>query len=156
LADDDRIDRFIGGTVDFDDQAVVLYRGNLERVIVPFEAFRLRPHYPEPNFRDFEVIDYGQAVRLGDYEASTDAILYRYDADFRKRDRDRRLESDDSFGGALKRARLERGLKRSDFAPLDAKTVARIERNETTRPQGETLETICRHLDMTVAELETF
>jgi hypothetical protein len=47
---------FIGGVVDADDKALVLYRGSLERIVVPFSWFRAVPQGVTPDFGDFEVI----------------------------------------------------------------------------------------------------
>lgn len=156
LASEERDDRFIGVMVDAEDQAIILYRGNLEQVIEPFSAFPERVDYPAPDFTDVEVVDYGQTVRLGQYEAATSAILYEIDADFRRRYKANLVECDPTFGGSLRRLRLQRGLKRSDFAPLDAKTVERIELNKSPRPQGRTLAIIADRLGVAPAEIETY
>jgi hypothetical protein len=132
--------------VDADDQAVVLYRGNFDRVIIPFAWFQPRPKGPRPDFAAFTVTDFGQTVQLGEYEAATDAILYDFDADARRRMKEREIEQDKSFGGALRRLRLSRGLSRSDFEPLASKTIARIERGEVEEPHGDTLATIAKRL----------
>jgi hypothetical protein len=61
------------------------------------------------------VVDGGQTVRLGEFEAAADAILYAFDAEARRRAKQRSIEKDASFGGALRRLRLQRGLRREDF-----------------------------------------
>lgn len=64
---------FIAGRVYFDEGVVVLITGKLEVVRVPFSWFT--PTNIAPNFKDFDIIDCGQTVRLGYYEASTEAVL---------------------------------------------------------------------------------
>jgi hypothetical protein len=66
IHDEHREDLFIGGVVDREDAAVVLYRGNLDRLVVPMEWFVARPK-ARPNFAAFDIIDDGQTVRLGSY-----------------------------------------------------------------------------------------
>lgn len=153
---DERDDLFIGGTVDTADEVVVLYRGNLARLAVPFSWFK-RPRMMErPDFEVFDVIDHGQTVRFGRFEASADAILYAFDPVYRRRAKRRQLDLEDSFGAALRRLRLLKGLSRRDFAPLSAKSVARIERGEVARPRAETLRRIARKLEVEPEEIATY
>jgi hypothetical protein len=155
LASEHPEDYFIGGVVDRDDKAVVLYRGNLERLVVPLAWFRAGRSSPRPDFDDFEVTDSGQTVRFGAYEAAVDAILYEFDPDARRRIKNAQVEKDETFGGALRRLRLARGLSREDFPGINAKTIARIERGEVEKPHGETLARISRVLGVTPEEIET-
>jgi len=141
-----RRDLFIGGTVDPDDQALVLYRGDFTSLLVPFAWFEPRPVAGPPDWTKFEITDFGQTLRMGDYEAAADAILYDFDPVFRREAKRRLLEKDDTFGGALRRLRLQRGLRQSDFLPLTAKEVARIERGEVSKPHRNTLLTLASRL----------
>lgn len=153
---DNRTDLFIGGAVNVADEVVILYRGNLARLVVPFPWFN-RPRIAEsPDFSAFGVADHGQTVRFGGFEASTDAILYAFDAAYRKRAKRRQLELDDTFGAALRRLRLLKGLSRRDFVPLSAKSIARIERGEVARPRDATLRRIARKLGVEPNEIETY
>jgi hypothetical protein len=147
---------FVGGAVDSDDKALVLYRGSLERLVVPFSWFRARPHGARPDFSDFEVVDHGQTVRLGNYEASADTILYEFDRDTRTRLKQAEVQSDKTFGGALRRLRLQRGIPRDGFSGIAAKTIARIERGEVGRPHVKTLVEIAKRLDVEPEEIQTF
>lgn len=156
LSSEDRQDLLIGGAVDADAHTVVVLRGNLDAVFVPFSWFTSRPGGPTPDFRDFEVIDGGQTIRLGEYQAAVDALLYEKDAGFRRRLRERELERDDSFGGALKRLRLLRGLKRADFDGITAKEIARIERGAVKKLHGKTLQLLARKLGVSPGEIETY
>jgi MmyB-like transcription regulator ligand binding domain len=86
-------------------------RGSRHRLLaVPFGWFRASPGSAKPNFEDFEVMDGGQTVRLGQYEAAVDAILYEFDSEARARMKSNAIEEDETFGGALRRLRLARGI----------------------------------------------
>lgn len=141
-----RQDLFIGGIADSEDEALILYRGDFTSLLVPFAWFEPRPTVGPPNWARFQVTDSGQTLRMGEYEVATDAILYEYDPAFRQKAKKRLLEQDDSFGGALRRLRLQRRLRQSDFPPLSGKEVARIERGEVSKPHQNTLLTLANRL----------
>lgn len=150
-----REDLFVGGTVDWDDEVLLLFRGNLEQVSVPFAWFSRLPAR-RPDFERFALIDYGNTVKLGDYEAATDAILYDFDARFRSRLRALRRKQDNSLGGSIRRLRNQRGLRQSDFAPISEKQIRRIEAGEIARPRPATLERIARRLGVAASELRSY
>lgn len=156
VGDEHAEDLFIGGVVDADDKALVLYRGNLDRLVVPQRWFKAHPKKPRPDFNDFEITDSGQTIRLGEYEAAADAILYEFDAAARRRLKARQVGQDTSFGGSLRRLRLQKGLSREDFGPISAKTVARIERGEVEDPRGETLDIIAQHLGVAPEQIRSY
>lgn len=156
LAADTRQDLVLGVLVSVDREALVLVRGNLDRMVVPWSWFRPTPSGLAPNFDDVEVIDSGLTIRLGQYEAAVEAILYEFDRDFRARERQRRLEMDPSFGSSLRRLRLQKRASRSDFPGISAKEIARIERGEVERPRGSTLRVIADRLGVEPAEIESF
>ena len=141
-----RSDLFIGGIVDPDDQMLVLYRGDFTSLLVPFAWFEPRPAVGSPDWTGFQVTDFGQTLRMGEYEVAADAVLYEFDSVFRQEAKRRLLEEDDSFGGALRRLRLQRGLRRGQFPSLSAKEVARIERGEVSKPHRSTLLTLANRL----------
>jgi hypothetical protein len=147
---------FIGGYVDHDDQQVVLYRGNIEPLFVPFSWFTDYESPISPDFSDFEITDFGQTVRLGDYEAANTAVLYEFDAAFRAWDKKRQRALDDSLGGCIRRLRLSKGVKRHEFPPLNEKTIARIERGETPQPDERTLAVIAKRLGVRPDELHSY
>jgi hypothetical protein len=68
---------FIEGTVDFKNKVLILIQTgeNKKNVYIPFSWFKSTPEGPEPDFYDFEIIDSGQTIRLGYYEAASDTIL---------------------------------------------------------------------------------
>jgi DNA-binding Xre family transcriptional regulator len=154
---ENRADLFIGGFVNKETETVTFWRGNLESLTVPFSAFEKSGAATEPDFDAVAVIDCGQTVKLGDYEAAVDAILYEYDPEFRRSVSKQRLQADRSFGAALRRLRKQRGLRRKDFEPdVAAKTVARIEQGKVTRIQTATLEALAKHLAVEPEEIGSF
>ncbi|MBW3543098.1 MAG: helix-turn-helix domain-containing protein [Planctomycetes bacterium] len=156
LAADNRVDLFIGGSVDPATATVTLWRGNLEPLMVPFAAFEPSGDGTQPDFDEFAVTDSGQTIRLGDYEAAADALLYEFDPVYRRKaSRDRRL-SERSFGASVRRLRTQRGLRREDFAPLSAKTLARIEQGKVERIHPRTLTRIADRLKVKPEEIETY
>jgi DNA-binding Xre family transcriptional regulator len=156
LASDERPDLFVAGVIDPIAEVAVLYRGNLSPVVVPFAWFNRRNPSPRPNFRQFRIADYGQTVRFGRYEASSDAILYAYDPDYRRRAKERRLRQDDSLGACIHRLRLAKGLARSDFPGVSEKQIARIERGEIASVRARTLAAIASALQVQPAEITSY
>ncbi len=149
-----REDLFVG--VAAADAAVVLYRGNLEPMVVPLAWFRTRAGGPKPDTADLAIMDSGQTVRLGEYEAATDAILYEFDAGYRRRAKKREVERDNSFGGALRRLRLQKGLRRNDFDGVTAKEIARIERGEVKKPRPRTVAILAKRLGVPAKQVATY
>lgn len=146
----------IGGSVDRETETVTLFRGDLSTVVVPFSFFEPSSVAVAPDFARFSVSDSGQTLAFGEYEASMDAVLYELDTDYRRRVKAQRLTEDRSFGASLRRLRKQRKIRRSDFAPVSAKTIARIERGEVDRPHRGTLEQIAHVLDVDVEELAEY
>lgn len=151
-----RRDLCIGGTVLRDSQTVILLRGDLEPLLVPFDAFQPSGNGIAPHFADFEVIDCGQTLRFGAFEAAFDAVLYERDAEHRRRLRAQMREEDRSLGASIRRLRLQRGVRQADFGDVPARTVARIENGEVKRPQKETLAAIAERLGVRTSELASF
>lgn len=151
-----RADLLIGGTVIHLRSTVLLYRGNLESLEIPLSWFVARPGCVQPDSHDFSIGDYGQAIRLGQYEASTDAALYEFDEEYRVRAKKRLIAEDSSIGGAIRRLRLQKGLRQSDFPGVTAKEIARIEKGEVKKPHRLTLEKIAKRTGVSVEQLGTF
>lgn len=156
LGSDNRADLFVGGVVLAAQSALLLYRGNLEPITIPFNWFVARPGSPAPDVSKFTVTDYGQTVRLGEYEAATDAILYEFDEDYRIRAKKRRLQEDETIGGSIRRLRLQRGLRQSDFPGVTAKEIARIEGGKVKKPHRETLQKIADRTGVAVDQLQSY
>lgn len=156
LEADGRADLFIGGSVDKATETITLWRGNLDTLTAPFSAFDESGDGVQPDFEKFTVIDYGQTIRLGKYEAAV-ALLYEFDPEYRRRIKQKRLASEQSSGAALRRLRKQRGLSREDFEPaISAKTVARIEQGEVSRIQKKTLDALARRLQVAPEEIKSF
>lgn len=156
LSSENRRDLLIGGEFIPARSEILLYRGDLEPITVPLSWFSPRPGSPEPDATRLAVTDYGQTVRLGEYEAAADAILYEFDEDYRPRAKKRMLEKDTSLGGAIRRLRLQKGLRQTDFPGITAKEIARIEKGLVQRPREETLQRIAKRTGVLVDQLQTY
>lgn len=156
LSGADAADRFIGGAVDPETETVALVRGNRETMVLPFSFFEPTGDGVEPDISELSFADYGHTVAFGEYEASADGILYETDGSYRARLNRARRDSERSFGASLRRLRLQRKLQRTDFAPVAAKTIARIERSEVAKPHGRTLETIAQRLGVSADQIESY
>jgi DNA-binding Xre family transcriptional regulator len=154
---ENRADLFIGGFVNKATETITFWRGDLESLTVPFSAFEKSRDGTAPDFDSFSVTDCGQTVKLGEYEAAVDAILYEFDPEYRRATSKKRLQEDRSFGAALRRLRKQRGLRREDFEPdVSAKTVARIEQGKVVRIQKKTLDSLAKHLAVDPQEIVSF
>lgn len=149
-------DRFIGGNADPKAKTLTLLRGDMETVVAPFSAFARSGDGTAPDFSRLGLVDYGRTIVLGEYEAAADAILYELDADYRRRLKKQRRQSERTFGASLLRLRTQRGLKRSDFAPLSTKEIARLERNEIDKPHAKTLDVIAGRLCVRPEEIASY
>jgi hypothetical protein len=145
----------VGGGINPDERVVVLYRGNFDRLAVPYSWFE-RKSPIEPDFDRFRLSDYGQTICFGSFEGASDAVLYDFDRDYRARAKKRQLDLDDSFGASLRRLREVKDISRSDFRGVSAKEIARIERNEVAEPRAETLLAIARRLGVRVDDIATY
>jgi hypothetical protein len=153
---DDASDRIIGGSVDAKAKTLTLLRGDIEAVVAPFGMFQNSGDGTAADFTKFRLADYGRTVALGHYEASADGILYERDPDYRRRLKRQRRQSERTFGASLMRLRKQRRLKRSDFAPISSKEIARIERNEIEKPHAKTLDVIADRLGVHADEIEGY
>ena len=152
---DERRDVFIGGVLNSELGALVLVRGNLERVIVPLTIFRASGR-ATPDFSKFELGDYGHTLRFGEYEATADVVLWEVDPDYRKRAKAKERAHSKGFGPSLRRLRKQRGLSQSDIPNVARKTISRIENEEVEKPHGVTLNRIAKALGVAPEEVETY
>lgn len=153
---DDASDLFLGGGVDTKAKTLTLLRGDVTAVVAPFSLFPKAGDGTSPDFSRLRLADYGRTVVLGDYEASADAILYELDSEYRRRLNRQRRQDERSFGASLGRLRRQRRLKRSDFAPVSAKEIARIERNEVGKPHAKTLQAIADRFGVRPDQIESY
>lgn len=157
LRADNRDELFIAGGYDPLSQQVLLHRGDLSTLVIPLVWFASTASGPAPDPYRLRIVNHGQTVALGDYQASADAILYEHDVAYRARAKKRALDRDRSFGGSLKRLRLQKGLDRRGFEPeLSAKTIARIERNEVAKPRGRTLSLLAKKLAVKPKDIASY
>jgi len=152
----DAANRFIGEAADSESRTLALVRGDCQTVVVPFSLFEETADGAKPDFGALSFTDYGHTVVLGEYEASADAILYEIDEEYRRKLNKERQNSEKSFGTSLRRLRIQRRLRRSDFAPLAEKSIARIERNEIGKPHGQSLKIIAQRLGIHVEQIEIY
>ena len=152
----DRGDRLIGGVVDQQSRTVTLWRGDLTPVVVPFGAFPPTANGIRPDFEQFSVIDGGYTLKFGNYESASDAVLYEYDPEFRRRMKQARFAKEQTLGASIRRLRRQRRLTRRDFGDIDAKTLARVENGSVRRPRVETLTKIAKRLGVSPEELGCF
>ncbi len=152
----DRSQHFIAAAADPVTRTVSLVRADCQPLVLPFSFFEPSGDGATPDFAKVRVTDFGRTVAFGPYEASADAILYEVDPEYRKATNRQRKSAEKSFGAALYRLRKQKKLRRSDFAPLSPKTVARIERNEIGKPHGKTLQTLAARLGVPPDEIATY
>jgi hypothetical protein len=151
-----RADRFIGTAPARDDKTVILYRGNLEALVVPLAWFEAQPGSLRPALSEVAVTDFGQTICLGKHEASAAHILHKFDEQYRQRTKHQRNAADRTLGGILRRLRLERGLRQRDFPGVTGKEIARIERSEVKKPRLRTLARIAKRLGIRVQEISRY
>jgi len=149
----DRSEVFIAAAADPVTRTLSLVRGDCQQLVVPFSFFEPSGDGVKPDFSKVRVTDFGRTIALGEYEASADAILYETDPEYRKKVSRERKESEKSFGASLLRLRKQRRLKRKDFPPLSAKTIARI---EIGKPHGATLQAIAERLGVSPDEIADY
>ncbi|MCZ6698751.1 MAG: helix-turn-helix transcriptional regulator [Planctomycetota bacterium] len=152
---DQRRDLFIGGVLDPKSKALALVRGDLSRIVVPLTIFKASGA-SKPDFGEFEVEDYGQTIRFGNYEVAADFVLYALDPRYRTRINAKRRAQDKGFGPSLRRIRTLRKIGRDAFDGVAAKTIARIERGKVQKPRGKTLRVICEVLGVEAEEIESY
>lgn len=155
MARDKSRDLFIGGAVDIESKTLALIRGNLDRLIVPLHIFRPSGNC-KPDFDQFRIVDYGQTIQFGKYEAAADFVLYLADPEYRIRVNAARRAEEKGFGPSLRRLRHLKNLPRDAFDGVTEKTIARIERGEVGKPQGKTLRIISETLNLTPDEIESY
>lgn len=148
-------DYCIGAEWDSTTRTVALWRGDLTVVVEPLSEFRpCAGVAPDP--RRLTIVDCGQTIRLGEYEAAVDAVLWDRDPLYRRRAKKRMIREERTIGASIRRLRISRGVAREDFPGLDEKTLARIERGEVSRPHRRTMEAIAKRLRVTVEELLSY
>jgi hypothetical protein len=148
-------DYSVGAEWDAITDTIAVWRGDLSVLVFPISAFPARGGVaPDP--ARLSVEDCGQTLRMGEYEASVDALLFERDSEYRRRAKKRMIAEQRGLGPSVRRLRLSRGVGRDDFPGVDAKTIARIERGEVERPQAATLAVIAKRLGVAADTLDTY
>jgi Helix-turn-helix len=156
MAARDRSDLLIGGEVDQEGGMVLFYRGDFSPLLVPLSAFPQSGDGTKPDFRRFTIEDSGQSVRFGEYEASTESILYEFDAGYRKRHRKNLIKTEKRLGASIRRLRLQKGLRQNDFPDIHEKEIRRIEAGDVKKPHQSTLQKIAAKLGVSVEDLGSY
>lgn len=149
-------DLFIGGRVDVEAGVLLLFRGDLAPLVVPLGNFEPTASGPGPDPCRFEITDHGQTIKLGAYEASAEAVLYEMDPEYRRRIKARRRAEERGFGASLRRLRIQRGLRQSDFPGISEKEIGRIERGEVEEPRSDTRKRLAERLGVRAEEIEEY
>ena len=100
--------------------------------------------------------DFGRTLRFGDYEATSDGVLWDTDPAYRARVNAAGRRHAKGFGPSLRRLRKQRGLLQSDFPNVARKTISRIEKGEVEKPHGLTLSRIAKALGVAAEDIETY
>ena len=150
FAAENKANLIVGGLMN--ESEVILWSGDFRRLVVPLSAFE-PSGTTDPDFTKFSIIDHGNTIKLGDYEASTDVVLYEFDSEYRREIKRCRQQKEKTFGASLRRLRKQRKLSRDDFAPLSSKMIARIERGESPKPHPRTLASIAKKLRVAPDEI---
>lgn len=69
------------GTIIPKDKLVVLFTNKQRHLVFPFELFEPNMKYA-PDFTQFEIVDWGQTLKFGEYEAALDALIQ--DVEYRR------------------------------------------------------------------------
>lgn len=145
----------IGGQIDEKTHTVTLIRGDLSKLAVPFSTFRPSGIGVQPDFTRFSIEDFGQSIKFGDYDSSVHAVLYEFDPLYRKDRKAELLNKDKSFGACLRRLRILKRFKQTDFPGVDAREIGRIERGEV-KPRPITIAKIAETLEVKPTEIKTY
>jgi hypothetical protein len=158
IASENAPELVIGGNIDVKGGTLTLVRGDLSMplLFVPLSTFKRTLNGIKPNFEDFEIIDYGQTIRFGKYEASLASLLYEFDPIFRRRRIKELAASGKTFGASLKRLRIQKNLTQYDFPGISGKEVGRIERGEIKRPHPRTTIQLAKVLKVQPSEIESY
>ncbi len=153
LAQIERRDLFIAGNMNKKEGTLTLVRGNMETITIPLNLFR-KSGKLTPDFGRFELDDYGNTLRFGEYEASSDFVLWEVDPQYRERVKTRERQPS-GLGASLRRLRIQRGFSEADFG-VSPQTILRIERGEVSKPHRRTLDLIARTLRVSLDEIESY
>lgn len=144
----DRRERIVGALADRGTATVTFWCGDLQPLVVGAGWIRAKTGVGRIASDRLRIMDMGKTVAVGESRLLAEEIRCDFDAVFRREFRRRQWATDDSLGSKVRVLRRQLGLRREDFPGVDAKTVARIERNEIRRPQRETLRLMAQTLGL--------
>ncbi len=150
-----RSDLFIGGCIDRATESLTLVRGDLNLLTIPLRVFQTRGP-TKPDFKQFELDDYGYAIRFGRYEASADKVLYEADPDYRRQFNAQRPAAERGFGPSLRRLRILRQLSRDEVPGMTARGIASLERENAVKPRAKTLNILAKSFRVEPEDIETY
>lgn len=141
--------------------ALLLFTGTLDQLLIPGHWVRATslPTAQPLALADAHPIDYGHTLAVADLEIATDAVLYEFDAQARRRMKRRLRNQQAGVGASIRRLRLQRGLRQADLAEradLSRRQVGRIERGLASTPTPASLARIARALNTSADLLPTF
>ena len=126
-------------------------------MMVPLESFAPSGRGAKPDFNNFTIVDGGLTLKFGKYESTVDVVLYEHDAEYRKNTKRRQRENDDSFGASLRRLRLLKHLRQTDFAPeISEREIRRIEANEVIELHQQTQDALARKLGVRFSKITSY
>jgi hypothetical protein len=145
--------RFIGAVPDSALAAITIFRADLSAMCIPAHWFEQSGDNHSVDINNLKIEEDGAVIKIGPRRWQSHQIISAFDVNFRRNMRRLELTQNDSLGGLIRRTRKDRRLGRGEFPGIDAKTIARIERNEIMRPQRETLRLIAQTLGLPVEQL---
>ena len=74
---------FMSGFVDYALREIVLFTADHKEIIASFDMFQPTSK-AQPDFQLFSLIDFGNTIKLGEYEAASSAILYELDPEYKE------------------------------------------------------------------------
>lgn len=153
LRAENRDELVIGASIDKSLQVITFTKGDLTKLAIPFSFFQNVSS--NIKFDSLELIDYGQTVKFGKIEISFDSILYEYSEEYRKKLIKKRRSENQSFGACLRRYRMLKKMKQTDFKTIGEREIRRIE-NEQVDPHMSTKNEILSELGISEKELLTY
>lgn len=145
----------VAGVVQCD--ILTLWRADGRILDAPLSLFQPAGDGTTPDFTQFAIKDCGLTLKFGAYESTVDVVLFQLDPEYRRRVKLNERQQDPSFGASLRRLRLLRRLKQTDFAPaISEREIRRIEANEVAQVHQETQDALARRLKVTFSDIASY
>ena len=154
-AEPQRSNVVVAGVVQGD--SLTLWRADGRTLDAPLRLFQPAGDGTSPDFTQFAIEDCGLTLKFGAYESTVDVVLYQLDAEYRRRVKLNERLQDPSFGASLRRLRLLRRLKQTDFTPaISEREIRRIEANEVAQVHQETQDALARRLKVKFSDIASY